>query len=324
MKLIRKHQTWPYSSLLMALLLIVSGSAMAGQIRTDSLFHHLAKRTFDYYVPSNVRANAPLVLDLHGHGGNRTTNRNYNGGELMRIADREGFIIVWPEGNTWPLNAWNGGPCCFPASELNVDDNGFLRKVISRMQSRMSIDSRRIYVTGQSNGAHMAHRLGLQSADLIAAIAPISFQLSDNWSWRIPFWWYPKNGVPQIEFHTRDDNIVPYNGGLVGGLLGGYFGQPFFWAATAEQGFYKWGAINQCAGSPRKEWHPVSKGTYTLVYDRCKDGTSVRFMTVSAGGHAIVNGPNATNGLNVQQEVWNFVSRYTNKHQASSGSFWFW
>ena len=45
--------------------------------------------------------------------------------------------------------------------------------MISLTEKRYSIDSTRVYATGHSNGATMTWALGLDAAELFAAIAPV-------------------------------------------------------------------------------------------------------------------------------------------------------
>jgi polyhydroxybutyrate depolymerase len=48
----------------------------------------------------------------------------------------------------------------------------FTLKIISRIKKELCIDSKRIYVTGYSNGAFMSYELALRHPELFAAIAP--------------------------------------------------------------------------------------------------------------------------------------------------------
>ena len=77
-------------------------------------------------------------------------------------ASAEGFIVVYPDGTSRraPLLTWNAGHCCGYAMEQRVDDVAFISALIEDLAARFPIDRKRIYVTGMSNGAMMAHRLG--------------------------------------------------------------------------------------------------------------------------------------------------------------------
>jgi len=85
------------------------------------------------------------------------------------LADREGFIVIWPNGIQ---NSWNvGDRCCGPAHDQNVDDVGFTRAILDAIQAEACVDARRIYATGCSNGGGMAYDLACRAADVIAAVA---------------------------------------------------------------------------------------------------------------------------------------------------------
>jgi len=50
----------------------------------------------------------------------------------------------------------------------------FILELINRLNTDYAFDQQRIYVTGFSNGASMAFRVGAELADRVAAIAPHS------------------------------------------------------------------------------------------------------------------------------------------------------
>jgi polyhydroxybutyrate depolymerase len=112
---------------------------------------------------------------LHGAGGSADFATRETG--WSRLAEREGFAVVYPEGMaqrpektpkflTNPQQ-WNDG-----SGRGRHDDVGFLLAVLGDLQP--IIDPARVYVTGFSNGAGMAFRFAAEHADGIAAIAPVA------------------------------------------------------------------------------------------------------------------------------------------------------
>lgn len=89
-------------------------------------------------------------------------------------ARAEGFIVVYPEGTSrrGQLFTWKAGHCCGYAMEQRVNDVAFIGALIDALLARYPIDPKRVYVTGMSNGAMMAHRLGIELSEKVAAIAP--------------------------------------------------------------------------------------------------------------------------------------------------------
>ena len=107
----------------------------------------------------------PLILAFHGGGGNARHQETYTG--MDSLSDQVGFIVVYPNGTGRlgdRLLTWNAGTCCGYASDNQVDDVGFVRALVSDLETRLPIDSQRVYATGFSNGAMMAYRLAAAHA----------------------------------------------------------------------------------------------------------------------------------------------------------------
>jgi len=154
-----------------------SPSLPAGQI-TRTWTHDGVQRSYILYVPTSYNSAEPVsvVLVFHGGGGNAEGAVRMTG--FNSLADEKGFIVVYPNGtgrlSDDKLLTWNGGTCCGWAQEQNVDDVGFVRAIVADLQSMASIDMKRIYATGISNGGIMSYRLACEASDLIAAIGPVA------------------------------------------------------------------------------------------------------------------------------------------------------
>lgn len=290
-------------------LISLSGTTVVGAatIQKEGFWHDGLYRKFLFYIPDTVQPEAPVLVSLHGHSSNADTIAGYNNGKMRSIADREGFVIAWPYGVTSVdgidyFRSWNAGSCCTPAKELGINDRGFIHEVVQRMGSKVRIDETRVYATGHSNGAIMSHRLGLQSADVFAAIAPFSFQLSDNWSWRIPHHWYPNRAVAQMEMHAPDDELIPYQGGI--GL------QPGLWLDSVHEGLENYGRISGCSGAPVRSDHP-GEGAFVDAYADCGQDVQVKLLTVGKGGHYDIHTTSENGGVALQEEIWDFLSAHS-------------
>src|SRR5262245_59516269 len=128
-------------------------------------------RTFRVHVPPSYtgRRAVPLVLDLHALGETLGLQQYLSG--FAQKSDEAGFIVVWPQGVS---ASWNGDECCGAALAQNLDDVGFLRALVGLLAAVGNIDHSRVYATGHSNGASMAHRLACEAADVFAAVAPVA------------------------------------------------------------------------------------------------------------------------------------------------------
>ncbi len=177
-----------------------------------SLRHDGLKRTYLVHLPSlySEKKELPVVFVIHGGGGNAQSMKDY---VLMdKLADKEGFIVVYPEGTGKKafgnlIASWDAGRCCTPGE---VDDVGFFRKMIDDLDDKFSVDSKRVYATGLSNGAGMSYRLACELSDQIAAIAPVS-TVGDIENCK------PTRFVPTLHIHGDADPCAPYQGGLTGG-----------------------------------------------------------------------------------------------------------
>src|SRR3970040_1470534 len=116
------------------------------------------ERTYLLHVPGGFPQGRPagLVFVLHGGGG---TGRNMERmTRFSELADREGFIAVYPDAVE---RNWNDGRDApnIRAQQENVDDVGFIGALIALLTREFGIDPRRVHSTGISNGAFMSQRL---------------------------------------------------------------------------------------------------------------------------------------------------------------------
>jgi poly(3-hydroxybutyrate) depolymerase len=302
---------WLAGALLLAAALMPA-SAGAASKQTDHFWHDLLYRNYDYYIPDNVQANAPLLLVFHGILAD--ADRLYTEPEqLPRLAEEHGFVVMWMEAGTWPARSWNAGPCCLPAVAARVDDAGYaleavrrMSQTVSRAHSGASIDATRIYALGHSNGGSMVHRLALQHPEVFAAIVPISFPLIDNISWQVPAHWLQGRKVPVRAMHAVDDGTIRYEGGWL----------PFFILDSAPVGRDTWAALNGCTGTMTTAPHPVGTGSTVEAYSDCAQDVSVSLVTFPEGGHRPWF-PADNGGVDVMRDAWAFFSQYRKPgHQA--------
>ncbi len=159
----------------------------------------------------------PVVLVLHG--GTGWAQQMAQNSHFSEIANSYDFVAVYPEGwSRFPhiAQTWNAplsddfGHVCGKATELDIDDVGFIADLLDDLGTRMAIDERRVFASGHSNGAMMSYRLAAELSDRIAAIAP-------NAGARI-FDPLPPRPVPVLALHGALDNNVPWTGGQGSGL----------------------------------------------------------------------------------------------------------
>jgi polyhydroxybutyrate depolymerase len=176
-----------------------------------SLVHDGMTREYLVHVPRSYHgAPAPMLIALHGGGGDADFQADDSIYRLISKSELAGFVAVFPNGySRFPsgmLATWNAGSCCGAAERNNVDDIGFIREVINRVERQANIDPKRVFATGMSNGAMMTWRLACEAPE-VRAIAPV--EGTDNTAAC-----KPAHPVPVIEFHAADDPNVPFAGGV--------------------------------------------------------------------------------------------------------------
>ena len=163
---------------LLTLCLAWSGVAVAEDAVPDDLTkveirHQGRLRTFYYHGTVNRRSSnlKPVLFVLHGGGGSATRTAQDSG--YNQIADRDGFLVVYPDGVEGNWNDGRGAPAKTGVDVSDVDDVGFFAKLFDYTARQLKGDPQRFYATGMSNGGTMSYRLGIELGDRLAAIAPV-------------------------------------------------------------------------------------------------------------------------------------------------------
>ncbi len=152
--------------------------ALSGELRRGSLRAGDRERSYSVYVPATLAPRPALVLALHGSMGNGEQMREGTYYRFDELADRDGFAVAYPDGFE---EHWNDCRRVAPysANALDIDDVGFLRALVARLEAELGVDPARVYATGLSNGGQMAYRLALEAPELVAAVAPVAAGLPD-------------------------------------------------------------------------------------------------------------------------------------------------
>lgn len=275
-----------------------------------SIQHGGVARTYRVHVPATFSpaTPAPLLVALHGGGGNMDAQANDAWYGLVAKSEREGFVAVFPNGySKLPgarLATWNAGQCCGPARDENVDDVGFIRKVVENVFLQMSIDRHRIYAAGMSNGAMMAYRLACDAPGLFRGIAAVAgTDNTGNCATSHP--------VPVVHIHARDDSHVLFNGGA-GPDAVDRSRVPDFTSVPATVS--KWAQRNGCSATPRRILDTA--GAYCEVHSWCRGQADVQLCVTDTGGHSWPGGQSPRGARTPSQAIsatdvmWDFLSRH--------------
>jgi polyhydroxybutyrate depolymerase len=180
--------------------------------------------------------------------------------------DPEGVIMAFPTGLIGPGGtSWNLGPCCVSGP----DDQAFARQLVTQVQKKACIDSRRVYAVGVATGGGMAYSLACHAADVFAAIAPTEWDfLTENMADCTP-----SRSITVVMFRGTANSLVPYAGGystVVPTMPITFLG--------AKASFEKWAKLDQCTGSASGE---DNDGCST--YSSCTGGVEVILCTKQGG-----------------------------------------
>ena len=265
---------------------LISFPALAGKDQKAFFKHDNLKRTFNIHIPSfyNKSVQVPLVIALHGRGSNGWSMIVLTHKGLNKLADKDGFIIVYPDGIE--LN-WNDGRMDEEANDRahreNIDDIGFISALIDTMIKDYNINPKQVYVTGISNGAIMSYRLACELSHKITAIAPVDGN--------IPVMLYsqcsPTRPVSVLAINNTDDPLVPFEGGDIYGRIRRInLGKVL--SVNESIGF--WVNRNMCSITPVVTEEPdrdPRDGTRVTSkqYINNFDGTEVILYAVDGGGH---------------------------------------
>jgi len=294
--------------LLVLMCLAVAWSATAQPVTRTIPFGGLT-RSFVIHAPARAQEqDRALVVVLHGMGGSGANALEQ--GRWATQADKEGFIVVAPEGLAenpdrparffGNRRSWNSGPATgSPAQRRGTDDVGFIGAVIADVRRTHRVDSRRIHVTGFSNGAAMAFRMGAERADIIASIAPVANGLL------VPVAKLPRPVSLYLVWGAADP-LNPMAGGKVE-RAGQTIERP-----SAEASWRRWAALLNCPGTPSRD-RPAPDVT-RQAFAGCDGGSTASFVSIDGLGHQwpggrtylrIVSGP-GSDAFDATGAIWAF------------------
>jgi polyhydroxybutyrate depolymerase len=260
----------------------LAGRAGTNQESSSSLAQNVTitfqgmTRRYLLHVPP--RPNGALILVFHG-GGQTPENQEQISG-LDGLADRERFIVAYPEGVD---KSWADGRGTTSADRLGIDDVGFAKAVVEEIARAHTVDRARVFATGPSNGGIFSNRLGCDAADTFAAIGPVIGTIASH---LVPKC-HPSADLGVIGVQGVADPVVPFSGGDVGGTLEGAAAGGQVQSSRATQEL--WRSLEGCSATPSSTTLPVRVDDGTSVtrraYSDCHSGADVVWYEIQGGGH---------------------------------------
>jgi len=259
-------------------LVVIVVAAVAGYIllsrqplnRTSGLIiSHSKIRSYLIHVPAGYQPGTPtpLVISFHGYGSKPEDILATSG--WNKLADQENFIVVYPEATGSPKswsNVWDG----------RTSDVDFVSDLIDQLSRDYTLDPKRIYANGHSNGGGMAFLLSCTLSERIAAFGGVSGAYHTPWEKC-----NPSRPVPAIIIHGTADPTVPYEGSPASTYSFSTPNIPEWTAALAQR--------NGCAETPLTL--PALGEVTGVQYTNCIGGADVILYTVAEGGHSWPGSP---------------------------------
>ncbi|HET7543159.1 MAG TPA: alpha/beta fold hydrolase [Polyangiaceae bacterium] len=251
------------------------------------------------HLPETLQAGerVPLLLLLHGFGVSSALL--VEKAQLNSIANQKRFAYLAPEGDHDSLGRpfWNAGKSCCDLEHRASNDVKRLRELLDANLNNASIDPKRVFVIGYSNGGFMAQRLACEVGDRIAGLVSVAGAAPGP---DVPCTQHSALAV--LEIHGDADPIVHYAGGTV-----------FDRADVAKHGSALetanyWAKQLSCSAAPRTldsiDLEPYLPDRETTVqrYDDCRG--AVELWTVKGGGHYVALRPPAI------EAMWSFIQAH--------------
>jgi len=268
-------------------------------------------REVTFEIPKKLRRrNRSLILCLHdggddGKGIARITRRGFD-----KLSERNNFIVGYPEA----LNGyWNDArEDSISLSHYNeIDDVGYIDKVIEYAIDSFRIDADKIFVAGFSEGGLMAFRLACEIPNQIKGFAMVAASLSLDQIVECT----PDTTVSFMMISGTRDPLLPYEGGQysideqeLGSML------------AAEEAINYWLEENNC--SDRSSTKDIAnRDTFDetrserITYSDCENKNKIVLIRVVNGGHAWPGGRQYQTKRNIgrvsqdflaTEEIWKF------------------
>ena len=246
------------------------------------------------YITDGLKNNSPLVVVLHGYGGNNNP-KNF---DIDEVADKNGFAVCYPLGLKDPKgnNGFNVG---YPSQDgMNVDDVDDLSKLTKYIQKKYSSSKENTFCTGMSNGGDMCYLLGISKQNPFSAFASVA-GLNFLWSYEK---YDALRPLPFMEIHGTNDKVSEWNGDLENkGGWGKYISVPI--------AISYWVSKNKCTEmitdilplkNPDKSCK-VKRHRYTGGIN----GNEVWLYEIEDGTHSWAN-----NDINTGEEIWSFFEKF--------------
>jgi polyhydroxybutyrate depolymerase len=278
------------SGFVTVLLLLYAFIYFASIVGRETILVGKMERTYRVHLPSGYDGTqpAPLMLAFHFYTGSGRSMEWLT--HLNQIADREGFMVVYPDGYE---GSWAEGSNLYAADLDQVDDLAFVSALLDQLEQDYAVDPTRVYATGFSSGGIFVHRLACEMPERFAGIATVGAVLTRN----VIAACQPESPAAVMMINGSDDRGVPWEGNTD--------------YASVPETVAHWARVSACGTEASQTMEPeaVDDGTQVerSTYSPCQDGAQVTLYRIAGGGHTWPGGSQPVQlwGLNgkISQEM---------------------
>ena len=253
------------------------------------------QRTYQLFVPRAYDGSrpVPVVFNFHGYGSSAVHQMLY--GDFKPLAERDGFLIVAPDGQGTTGRHFNFGTT--RGLQNDVQMTGAL---LDHLEATLCVDKRRMFSAGMSNGGAMTTALACGMSNRFAAFGAVT----------VSFYSPLCNGARPVAimlFAGTADPIVPFNGGRVN-CCGGAT------VRAAPDIMADWAGHDHCAAAFTET--RVSTEVRRRTWHGCDAGSDVLFYIIDGGGHTwpgaipVPRLGKTTTEINASTTIWDFFKAH--------------
>jgi polyhydroxybutyrate depolymerase len=217
----------------------------------------------------------PLVVNLHGYTSTGFINETWM--NFGRLVDEERFIYTYPDGERDFFGAqyWNATDYCCDFFDA-TDDSGYLEELVNTLKERLSVDDRRVYFVGHSNGGFMSYRMACDHSEMVAAVASLAGATFDNASDC-----GATEPVHVLQIHGTNDDTILIEGDCSGDCY-----------PSAAETVRQWATLAECDLSVERgpyldlDSNLPRNDTATYSVEDCLPGGSAALWVIRNGAHS--------------------------------------
>ncbi|MBI1257079.1 MAG: prolyl oligopeptidase family serine peptidase [Chloroflexi bacterium] len=273
-------------------------------------------RSYELHVPGGLGKAAPLVIALHGRGDTGAGMEAQT--HFDDVADREGFLVAYPDGLNNEWNFVRG----IHGYDMPQDDTAFLVALIDHISENHPVDKTRVYLAGFSNGGLMVQRAACENPAPFAAFASVSAALFGGITEVCPQ--TSDIRAPMLLINGTADTNIPWDGTRVE-----QNGQTIYITYPVSDTLGFWSLFNNCpldadtTDLPQKGDSPDTQ--VRLFVMKCPADTTVLLYRIAGGGH---NWPGQKAGapqmgsinrdIDASEEIWKFFAQHQRINPAAT------